>query len=114
MTDAGGAIYLKNSKLNGNKLELINCSAVFGGAITSLASDLNLNNSVSKNNRAKYYGGAIYKMYTSFELLNSKFENNSALNGGAVRISDKPTFGLNVVDVDLWNNKGATLIHSPS
>ena len=95
MTDAGGAIYLKNSKLNGNKLELINCSAVFGGAITSLASDLNLNNSVSKNNRAKYYGGAIYKMYTSFELLNSKFENNSALNGGAVYAEMVEDFHIN-------------------
>ena len=95
INDAGGAIYLKDSKLNGNKLEFINCSAIFGGAITSLSSDLNLNNIIAKNNLAKYYGGAVYKMYTSFELLNSKFESNSALNGGALYVDMVEDFNIN-------------------
>ena len=95
INDAGGAIYLINSKLVANKLELINCSAIFGGAIASLSCDLNLTNSIAKNNRAKYYGGAIFKMYTSFELLNSKFENNSALNGGALYVDMVEDFKIN-------------------
>ena len=83
-SDVGGAIFLFDSDFKGNNLEFNNCSALFGGAITSLSSNLYLANSIAKNNKAKYYGGAIYKMYASFELLNSTFENNSASYGGAL------------------------------
>ncbi len=95
LNDAGGAIYLKNSSLVASKVELINCSALFGGAITSLSCDLNLNNCIAKDNRAKYYGGAIFKIYSSFELLNSVFENNSALNGGALYVDMVEDFKIN-------------------
>lgn len=93
--DAGGAIYLKNSSLMANNVEFYNCSALFGGAITSLSSDLNFKGGIAKNNRAKYYGGAIFKMYSSFELLNSDFENNSALNGGALYVDMVEDFRIN-------------------
>ena len=93
--DAGGAIYLIDSKLIADNLDLINCSALFGGAISSLSCDLNLTNCHAKNNRAKYYGGAIFKMYTSFDLLESIFENNSALNGGALYVDNVADFKIN-------------------
>jgi predicted outer membrane repeat protein len=93
--DAGGAFYLKDSILIAKNIELINCSANFGGAITSLSSELNLNNCKAKNNRAKYYGGAIYKMYTSFDLTGCIFENNSALNGGALYVDNVADFKIN-------------------
>ena len=95
LNDAGGAIYSLHSEIMAKKVEFINCSASFGGALTSLSSDLNLNNVIAKHNRAKYYGGAIFKMYTSFELSNSKFENNSALNGGALYADNVGDFRIN-------------------
>ena len=93
--EAGGAIFLKDSKLKANNLVLFNCSSLFGGSITSLFGDLNLINVTANGNRAKYYGGAIYKMYTTFELYNSTFENNSALNGGALFVDNVGDFKIN-------------------
>lgn len=93
--DAGGAIYLLDSILEAENSEFINCSSLFGGAITSLSSDLILNNVIATNNKAKYYGGAVYKMYTSFVLSNSRFEYNSALNGGALFVDAVEDFKIN-------------------
>ena len=86
--DAGGAIYLKNSNLESDYLEITNCTSTFGGAIVSLSSSLKLNNFVSKNNRAKYNGGSIYIMYNTFYLEDSTFESNYAQNGGAIFVDE--------------------------
>lgn len=92
--DAGGAFYLMSqSNLYADNLEINNCSATFGGAISSLKSNLDLNRFTARNNRAKHDGGAIYLLYegtsvsfqrTGFYLDNSIFENNSAENAGAI------------------------------
>ena len=82
--DAGGAIYIIDSTLNGLNVEIINSTANFGGAITSLRSFMYLTNFTARQNNAKYDGGAIYAMYREFSLLNSLFDGNSADNGGAI------------------------------
>lgn len=82
--DGGGAIFLLNSVLKTNGVGISNCSASFGGAITSLSSQLNLTNFISRNNKAKYYGGSVYSLYDTFYIFNSTLVNNSAENGGAL------------------------------
>lgn len=86
--DAGGAIYLKNTKISGNNIEFINSSATFGSAITSLKTNVSLAGINCENNSAKWDGGAIYHMYGDFSLSGSKFTNNSARNGGALFIDN--------------------------
>ena len=90
--DAAGAIYLKNSYLKADYLEVANCSSTFGGAIVSLDSNLTLSNFVGKNNRAKYDGGAIYALFNSFSIVDSILTNNSARNGGAMYVDDVENF----------------------
>ena len=88
LNDAGGAIYLKSSKLTSNKVNVTDSKATFGGAITSLSSILSLEQFLAVNNSAKYEGGAIYQMYGSVTIRNSDFINNSASNGGALFIDN--------------------------
>ena len=88
LNDAGGAIYLKNSKLTANDVNVSNSKSTFGSAITSLSSTLTLNKINAINNTANYDGGAIYQMYGTFTLRNSNFINNSANNGGALFIDN--------------------------
>ena len=92
---AGGAFYLIESPFEATNSEFINCSALFGGAITSLGYDLTLDNITAIDNNAKYYGGAIYKLYTYFDLYGSRFENNSALDGGAVYVDAVELYEIN-------------------
>ena len=82
--DSGGAIYIYDSTLESFNMEIINSTANFGGAITSLKSFMYLNNFTARLNNAKYYGGAIYAMYREFSLTKSVFDENSAENGGAI------------------------------
>lgn len=83
--DAGGAIYILDSlKLYCQDTEFINCSATFGGAVTSLRSNSTFINITARDNKAKYDGGAIYAMYQILSIFNSNFMNNSAKNAGAV------------------------------
>lgn len=88
LNDAGGALYILSSNFKAFKLTITNCSATFGAAITSLKSNLNLNNLTLTGNAAKYEGGAIYQIYGSILLNASKFINNSARNGGGLFIDD--------------------------
>ena len=94
ISDAGGAIYVFNSTLNAADMEISNCSAEFGGAITSLSSKLTLINFTSQNNNAKYYGGSIYAFYRNFLILNSTLTNNSALIGGALFVDGVEDFQI--------------------
>lgn len=88
INDAGGAIYLKSSKLTANNISIENSTATFGSAITSLSTILTVNLLNSYNNKAKYEGGAIYQFYGALTLRNSNFINNSANNGGALFIDN--------------------------
>lgn len=72
--DAGGAIYLKNSNLNGDFMNITNCHALFGGAITSLNSTVKLTNSCFESNHAEYDGASVYYMYGDLSLAN---QNNT-------------------------------------
>ena len=90
--DAAGGIYQINSELESNSLEMVNCSANFGGAIVSLKSNLYLNDFVGRNNVAKYYGGAIYSLYRVLSIENSTLTNNSAKDGGAILADDVEIF----------------------
>lgn len=86
--DSGGAIYIKSTPFKANDLHLINCSSKFGGAITSLSSNINLKNINAHNNTAQWRGGAIFTMYGDILLEQSTFQNNSANEGGALVIDD--------------------------
>ena len=90
--DGGGAIYLFDSDLIANNLEINNCSSTFGGAISSIKSNVNLHNFTGKNNKAKYDGGAIYAIYQKFFMSDSLLENNTAENAGAVFVYDIDDF----------------------
>ena len=94
-TDAGGAIYVRDSyNFILNKVNFLNCSATFGGAVISLNSNITMKNSAAKNNRAKYDGGAVYLMYRYFTLMNSTFEGNAAKNGGALFVDGADIFNV--------------------
>lgn len=80
----GGALYLMDCSCNAINVTILNSSAKFGGAITSIESDLYLTNFISENNKAQYYGGSVYSMYYTLELVNSTLINNTASMGGAV------------------------------
>ena len=86
--DAGGAIYLVSSSLSASNMNVSNSSATFGAAVTSINSDLDLNNVTLIDNTARYEGGAIYQIYGSLSLNSSRLINNSARNGGGLFIDD--------------------------
>ncbi len=101
--DAGGAIYLKVSSLTGNEIEFTNCTATFGGAVTSLSSTTTLKSIKGKNNKAKWDGGAIYDMYGDISITSSSFDNNTAHNGGALFIDNTTSF--TILTTTFTNNK---------
>lgn len=84
--DAGGAIYLRFAKFNGNDISASNCSSTFGGAFTILSSDVVLTNLYGFNNTANYDGGLIYQMYGELKVSNSTFISNNAKNGAGIFI----------------------------
>ena len=96
--DAGGAIYVLSSSLVADNLDIVNCSATFGSAITALNAKMDINNLNAFNNHVKYDGGAIYQMYGTLLLTSSNFVNNSANNGGALFLD-------NVTSLFLISNK---------
>ena len=87
INDAGGAINIISSKINGTDLEFAGCSATFGGAMTSLNSVVYLDN-ISCSDNSAINGGAFYHMYGNFTLTGSVFNNNHAVNGGALFIDN--------------------------
>ncbi|WP_298501045.1 Ig-like domain repeat protein [uncultured Methanobrevibacter sp.] len=103
--DAGGAIYIKASTFAASDLEIINSSATFGGAITTLGTDVSLNGIKCINSTAEWDGGAIYHMYGDFTLTLSDFENNNALNGGALYIVNSNA--LNVENNKFYYNNAS-------
>ena len=95
LADAGGAIYVRAGNLNIDNVSIINSSATFGGAITTLNTIVSLNCLTAHNNTAKYDGGAVYHMYGNFTSQNGDYKNNSAFNGGALFIDGSSNFVLN-------------------
>lgn len=104
--DAGGAIYIKSSPLKIDYTDIINCSATFGGAITTLNSDVTLNYNNFHNNSAKWDGGAVYHMYGKFYSTSGTFNNNSARNGGALFIDNSTEL---VIISNLFENNMAKI-----
>lgn len=92
--DAGGAIYVKASPIRIEHSDFVNCSATFGGAITTLNSEVTLNYINAYNNSAKWDGGAIYHMYGKFFSTYGKYVNNSARNGGGLFIDNSSNLFL--------------------
>lgn len=82
--DAGGAIYVIDSVLDASDLNIINCSATFGGAVAALNSKISLEAVQCENNTADYEGGAVFQMYGETRISNSSFITNTAVNGGAL------------------------------
>ena len=87
--DAGGAIYIKSAKsFKATDVDIINSTATFGGAITTLNCDVNVNYLNVYNCSSTYDGGAIYHMYGKFTSTYSNYINNTARNGGALFIDN--------------------------
>ena len=87
--DAGGALYLFTTQNTVcENVEVINCTSNFGGAITSVNSNVNLTRLNAVNNTARYYGGAIYSIYGVLRLNQSTFYSNNAQIGGALYIDE--------------------------
>ena len=86
--DAGGSIYSLKSRLSVRDVEIVNSSATFGAAITSLKSNSTIVNLTSVGNMARFNGGAIYNMYGKISISNSTFSNNSAQNGAALFLTN--------------------------
>lgn len=91
---SGGAIYLVSSSLTANNITVTDSKADFGAGIVSLRSTLNLNDSIFKNNDARYDGGALYGYYGSLNLNSSRFIRNTARNGAGLFIND-----VNIVNI---------------
>ena len=92
--DAGGAIYLLYSNFYSNNMSVANCSGTFGGAIASLASNVDLKYLNATGNSAKYQGGAIYQIYNDTSINYCSFTNNTAYDGGAIFADDLKVFDL--------------------
>ena len=88
LTNAGGAIYAKESTLNVKKSNFTSCNATFGGAICDLNSNSIIDSINANNNIVNYQGGAIYKMYGTITVSSSSFDSNKGLSGGALFIDN--------------------------
>ena len=88
INDAGGAIYLKLVNFNSNRVEIINSTSTFGGAITALNTNITVSRLNAYNNSAKYDGGAIYQLYGKSSIMQSDFINNTARNGAGVFLNN--------------------------
>lgn len=111
MDDAGGAIYVKSSPVIISYCDFVNCSATFGGAITTLNGDVRLNHVTVINSSAKWDGGAIYHMYGKFSSTNGYYNNNSARNGGAIYIDNSSDLLLisNIFEENTANIQGGAI-----
>ena len=89
--DAGGAIYIIDSALDAYGLNISNCSATFGGAITALNSNVNLNSCIFDENHAEFDGGAVFQMYGRNVISGNHFFNNTAVNGGGLFLDSVPS-----------------------
>jgi predicted outer membrane repeat protein len=80
--ESGGAINLALSEFYAEEIEVIECSSVFGGAITLLDTYCEIRRSAFRGNSALYDGGAIFAMHQYVTLDDNSFSDNSANRGG--------------------------------
>ena len=85
--DAGGAVYCFNSIMDCHSSLFKNCSAVYGGAICSLNTDLIIQGDVFDSNDAFNNGGSVFSRFGSIGVDSSIFLYSSAWTGGAMYIS---------------------------
>lgn len=88
INDAGGAIYIKEVNFDSNRVDIINSTSTFGGAITALNSNITISRLNAYNNSVKYDGGAIYHLYGKCSIQQCKFINNTARNGAGVFLNN--------------------------
>ena len=100
LADAGGALYIRDSEVTLENVNITESAASFGGAVTALNSTLNIKKSNFKKNNAAFYGGAVYAMYCEVTLEDNSFENNTALFGGAFFVDNS----MGSVKSDFINN----------
>ncbi len=93
----GGSIHIdldSGSKRIPQSLNIIdsnftNCSSMYGGAISILGGNLNINESNFIKNYAGFEGGAIYSSWTNLSISNSNFKNNTASKNAGALYFDK-------------------------
>ena len=84
-----GAIHLTHTTATIRGVIFTNNTAKFGGALTVIKSEININNSTFKSNSATQDGGAIQVSETNVSLSGCSFINNHAHNrGGAINIAN--------------------------
>jgi len=111
---AGGAIYAQDSQnVKINESSFINnkvTGSEFGGgalyttgnfAVTIIKSNFTLNTVFNR-------GGAIYSSNCTYDISESKFDNNTALMGGAIFFSGRPTGSLINIAMSNFTNNSAT------
>lgn len=98
-SDAGGAIYTKNSSFDVYYSSFSKGKSYFGGAICNLKTNLTLVGTEFIDNSATYYGGSLFNMYGVIDIRNNNFINTHAGgSGGAIfnRISDVLNLETNI------------------
>ena len=79
------------------------CSARFGGAISTLGGNLNITGSNFINNAADFAGGAIYSSWTNVNITGSNFTNNRANRNAGALYFDKGK--LNITKSNFTENE---------
>ena len=111
LSNHGGAVYvLLGSILNVTDSKFIANSAVNGGAIASISSQVSIDNCTFTANDATNGGGAVYDVISLLNISNSQFSGNTAvvgnaiLNNGFLSLSNNT---VNALNADIVNDEGA-------
>ena len=99
----GGAIHIdldSGSKNIPKTMNIINsnftdCMAKYGGALSIIGGNLNINESNFINNYASFEGGAIYSSWTNLSISKSNIKNNSANKDAGAIYFDKGKLDIN-------------------
>ncbi len=113
--DVGGAASMFN---NGNVLiinsQFIECSSNFGGALIQLNGNLNVSNSIFKDNMAHYDGGAVYMSHVSSDFENSVFYGNAVNQSNMSGAIYNDLGNLTVTKSNFTNNTGSLYLYDSS
>ena len=97
-----GAFHIPKT-INIEGTNFTNCSSRFGGAISILGGNLNINECNFINNNAGFKGGAIYSSWTNVNITKSSLRNNTAANNGGAIYFDK--YKLTIFESNFTGNK---------
>lgn len=81
---ATGGLTLKGSQINGNRAMSDSNGGGTGGALITLFSNIEIEESDFRNNRADQDGGAIYSVASTMRITGGDFEKNEAKRAGAI------------------------------